>query len=425
MDEARAGQPDRARFLEGAVTLFVGGVFFVLAFQNGSYGTTTWAAAAVLVWWTLGLVAVDVLPGRRPRGTALVTGTLLSLLGVWALLSTQWAADADAAYLQAAQVALYAGAFFLVATTATREAVPRILDGIALAIVGIALVALVGRLFPGFASTGAASRALPAVIERLSWPVGYWNGLAMLVALGLPLLLRTVADARSRVVAAASVAAIPLIVADLYLSSSRGGVIVGVVAVATFVALVRDRLPAMAAAAVGVVGGVTAVLALEWRPVLVNGPFASHAATVAGREVAALLVAVVAATGVAWMLVDPVVRRIPAPSRRVAVGLGGHGRRRSSPRRRVVASARAPALVREASRGVRHARASYAPISSAEAAAAAGSSGPLQSTSGGRRRSSAPAPARSPRGGPSTDPCRCSSATRIRSTSKASASWEP
>ena len=269
MDEARAGQPDRARFLEGAVTLFVGGVFFVLAFQNGSYDTTTWAAAAVLVWWTLGLVAVDVLPGRRPRGTALVTGTLLSLLGVWALVSTQWAADADAAYLQAAQVALYAGAFFLVASTVTREAVPRILDGIALAIVGIALVALVGRLFPGFASTGAASRALPAVIERLSWPVGYWNGLAMLVALGLPLLLRTVADARSRVVAAASVAAIPLIVADLYLTSSRGGAIVGVVAVATFVALVRDRLPAMAAAAVGVVrrrhGGARARVAARAR----------------------------------------------------------------------------------------------------------------------------------------------------------------
>ena len=322
MDEARGGRPGRARFLsDGAITLLVGGVFFVLAFQNGSYDTTTWAAAAVLVWWTLGLVAVDVLPGRRPRGTALVTGTLLGLLGVWALVSTQWTADADAAYLQAAEVTLYTGAFFLVASTVTREAAPRVLDGIALAIVAIALVALIGRLFPGFASTSAAGRALPAVIERLSWPVGYWNGLAMLVALGLPLLLRIVAGTRSRVVAAAAVAAIPLVVADIYLSSSRGGAIVGVVAVTAFVALVRDRLPAMAAAAVGVGGGVTAVLALESRPVLVNGPFASHAASVAGREVAALLVVVVAATGVAWMLVDPVVRRIPAPSRKAAVGL--------------------------------------------------------------------------------------------------------
>ena len=197
MDAALPGRPDRARLLsDGAITLLVGGVFFVLAFKNGSYDTTTWAAAAVLVWWTLGLVAIDVLPGRQPRGTALLTGTLLALLGVWALVSTQWTADADAAYLQAAQVTLYVGAFFLVASTVTREAAPRILDGIALAIVAIALVALIGRLFPGFASTGAAGRALPAVIERLSWPVGYWNGLAMLVALGLPLLLRIVAGTR-------------------------------------------------------------------------------------------------------------------------------------------------------------------------------------------------------------------------------------
>ena len=66
MDEARGGRPGRARFVsDGAITLSVGGVFFVLAFQNGSYDTTTWTAAAVLVWWTLGLVAVDVLPGRR------------------------------------------------------------------------------------------------------------------------------------------------------------------------------------------------------------------------------------------------------------------------------------------------------------------------------------------------------------------------
>ena len=322
MDEARAGRPGRARFLSDvAVTLLVGGVFFVLAFKNGSYDTTTWAAAAVVVWWALGLVAVGVLPGHRPLPTALVTGTLLAILGAWALVSTQWAADADAAYLQAAQVTLYAGAFFLVASMVTRHAVPRILDGIALAIVAIALLALIGRLFPGFAPTGAAARTLPAVVERLSWPVGYWNGLAMLVALGLPLLLRIVVSTRLRIVAATAVAAIPLAVADIYLASSRGGAIVALVAIAMFVALVRNRLPAIAAAAVGVGGGVSAVLVLESRPVLVEGPFSSDAASAAGREVAPLLLAVLVATGVAWVLLDPVVRRIQSPSRRAAVGL--------------------------------------------------------------------------------------------------------
>ena len=122
MVEARAGSPRRAGLLsEVALTLLVGGVFFVLAYENGSYNTMTWTAVAVLVWWTLGLVAIGVLPGHRPARAALVIGTLLSLLAIWALVSTQWAADADAAYLQAAEVALYAGAFFLVASTITRK----------------------------------------------------------------------------------------------------------------------------------------------------------------------------------------------------------------------------------------------------------------------------------------------------------------
>jgi O-Antigen ligase len=323
VDEARAGWPRRAGLLSGvALTLLVGGVFFVLAYDNGSYDTTTWAAVAVLVWWTLGLVAVGVLPGRRPPRAALVVGALLSLLAVWALVSTQWAADADAAYLQAARVALYAGAFFLVASTITRKTAPHLLDGIALAIVAIALVALGGRLFSGLAATRAAGSTLPAVVERLSWPVGYWNGLAMLVALALPLLLRNAAGARSRLAAAAAVAAIAPIVADVYLASSRGGAAVGIVAVATFLVLCRDRLRVAAAAAVGVAGGIAAVLVLESRPVLVDGPFGSHGASVAGREVAPLLAAAVAAVGVAWFVLDPLVRRIPALPRRVAVALG-------------------------------------------------------------------------------------------------------
>ena len=47
--------------------LLVGGVLFVLAYENGSYETTTWAAAAVLVWWALGLAVVGVLPGDARR----------------------------------------------------------------------------------------------------------------------------------------------------------------------------------------------------------------------------------------------------------------------------------------------------------------------------------------------------------------------
>src|SRR4029079_5874260 len=150
--------------------------------------------------------------------------------------------------------------------------------------------------------------------------VGYWNGLAMLVALALPLLLRHAGAARSRLASGAAVAAIPPIAVDSSLASSRGGAVVGLVAVATFIALCRERLRVASAAVVGVAGGVAAVLVLEAQPVLVDGPFGTHAASVAGREVVWLLLVVVAATGAAWFALEPLVRRIPAPPRRVAIG---------------------------------------------------------------------------------------------------------
>jgi hypothetical protein len=86
-----------------------------------------------------------------------------------------------------------------------------------------------------------------------------------------------------------------------------------------FVALCRDRLRVAFAAAVGVGGGILAVLALESRPVLVNGPFGSHASSDAGRHVALLIVAAVAATGAAWFVFEPFARKIPTPPRRAAM----------------------------------------------------------------------------------------------------------
>ena len=281
---------------------------------------------------------------------------------------------------------------------------PRILDGIALAIVAIALVALGGRLFTGFAATAAAGRALPAVVERLSWPVGYWNGLAMLVALALPLLLRNVGR---RAVAARLCGGGGRDPADRCRHLSG------------FVTGRRDRGCRCGCDVRGPVSRplarrgcsghrrrrwVAAVLALESRPVLVNGPFGSHAASVAGREVAAAPRG--GRRGHGRRLVRARAPCAPDPcaiatSRRRTRGCRRRGSHRRSPRCRIRLRGCTP------SRGLRSRPtrpASCAHISSAAAAAAAGSSGPLRSTSGGRRRSSAPARARSPRGGPSTDP---------------------
>jgi len=64
----------------------------------------------------------------------------------------------------------------------------------------------------------------------LSYPLNYWNGLAVLTALGIPFLLRVAVAAKPALVRGAAVAPIPAFTAVIYLASSRGGAVAAAVA---------------------------------------------------------------------------------------------------------------------------------------------------------------------------------------------------
>jgi O-antigen ligase/polysaccharide polymerase Wzy-like membrane protein len=83
---------------------------------------------------------------------------------------------------------------------------------------------------------------LPSTRGRLAWPLNYWNGLAALMALGLPALLGLACSARKLVIRAAAAGAAPLLVLCSYLTFSRGGAIAGGFAVIAFILLSRERL---------------------------------------------------------------------------------------------------------------------------------------------------------------------------------------
>ena len=89
---------------------------------------------------------------------------------------------------------------------------------------------------------------LPGVEGRLSYPVDYWNGLAILVGLAFPLLLE-LRDRRARPIAGA-----PLRSPDSssrrrssISTSSRGGAATAIVGIVLFLALTVRRLAALAA----------------------------------------------------------------------------------------------------------------------------------------------------------------------------------
>src|SRR4029078_5655091 len=98
------------------------------------------------------------------------------------------------------------------------------------AMVGIVLLALVGRFFPSAFSV-EPSTILPTINSRLSFPLGYWNGLGIEMALAYPLLLSIMASRQSRLARGLAAAPLPVLGAVMYLTSSRGAYAAAIVAV--------------------------------------------------------------------------------------------------------------------------------------------------------------------------------------------------
>ncbi|HVH50634.1 MAG TPA: hypothetical protein VM690_00685, partial [Gaiellaceae bacterium] len=112
-------------------------------------------------------------------------------------------------------------------------------NGIALGLGSIAVLALVSRFFHDAFATPAVNVALGT--DRLSYPVNYWNGLAILVGLAVPLLLRAGIEARTEVQRVIAVALIPAIACTIDFASSRSGILAATSALLGFLAIAPRR----------------------------------------------------------------------------------------------------------------------------------------------------------------------------------------
>jgi O-antigen ligase len=206
------------------VSAVVAAAVFYVAYEDGSYSLASRSAIAIAVWWTI-LVAVvaRVWPvAPIPRG-AVVTGSLLAGFALWDLASTAWAASAENAYEEFDRTALYLGVYALAVLSTSRRRRVWVVDGLTVAITAICVVALLSRIFPGLFPNRGLSTLLPSASTRLSFPLDYWNGLGIFVALAFPLLLHS-ALSGDRVRRATALAAVPVLGAVVYLTSSRGAV---------------------------------------------------------------------------------------------------------------------------------------------------------------------------------------------------------
>jgi O-antigen ligase/polysaccharide polymerase Wzy-like membrane protein len=214
-----------------------------LAFQGGGYDPVVRGEVGVAVWWIVGLAAiVGLLPMARIGPAGWIGLGLLVAFGVWTALGISWSESSERSVAEVARVATYAGILALALAIQGWGAARRMAIGVVAAIALVGAFALLSRLhpdwFPGI-ETGAVGSATRS---RLSYPLDYWNGLATLMAMGIPLAVWAAASVRRVAGQAIAAAAVPVMALTALYTISRGGVIELGIGVVVLLALHPRRL---------------------------------------------------------------------------------------------------------------------------------------------------------------------------------------
>jgi tetratricopeptide (TPR) repeat protein len=291
-----AAEPLSSALLVAAGALLAAAIFF----SGGSTdGPLAWiGGGAIVVAAAAGAAALS---GRWPvpeldRAGLLFVGLLAGFV-VWNGISIAWSAAPDRswnyfnrglAYLAFALLGLAVGA-------AVRRAPRAVAFGLAAVIGGACLWALAGKVIPALYEDYER-------FARLRSPVGYWNGLALLAAIGLPLGLWIASQRQhDRRLRSAGVVLVYVLGIAAVLTYSRGGLLAVAFAVVAYLALARERVEGIVAFGIA---AAAALPALTWgltQPGVADD-FQSNAVRTADGAWFGLIVflGALAAFGVAW-----------------------------------------------------------------------------------------------------------------------------
>ncbi len=208
-------------------------------------------AATLVACGALGAALTGTIPWPRlTRAGVVLVGSVAGLVAVTAL-TIVWSVAPDLSwdyanraflYLALLAVGLFIGALVERAPVATAW-------GLTVVVAAAVGWGLAGKIAPGLYADGGR-------IARLRAPVDYWNALALLLAMGMPLALWLAELPRlsRRVRGLGAVLLFALVVAT-FLTYSRGGILVAGVAVVAWLWLSSSRLASLTTIAVALLGG--------------------------------------------------------------------------------------------------------------------------------------------------------------------------
>jgi hypothetical protein len=304
---------------DAAAGIGVAAAVFALSYADGGFAPTTRAYAGIAAWWLLGIGAAFGIASAWSSidRLAVVALGLFAAFAVWILISVRWAADDERAFAQFNQVALYVAVLAIAIVVARLVPASVLVGGVALALSAVATVALVSRCFPSTFGLQPGSTIISALKNRLSFPLGYWNGLGIEVALAYPILLAVMTARRSRVASALAASPLPILAAVMYLTSSRGAFAAAAVGIVVFLVLTPRRWPALAGVAVAGGASAVAVAVLVPKKALVNGDVDTALGVQQGHHAALWIGIACVLTALVWAGLAELGKRLPSPSRTV------------------------------------------------------------------------------------------------------------
>ncbi len=287
-----------------------------VAWVNGGYFATSWGWTALVL---LAVAAVALVRGRTralTRADGIFVGALAALLG-WTALSALWSRSVPATVLEVERSLVYVAAALALVVVTRRETAGRVLAGALAGITAVSGYALSTRLFPE--QLGSLD---PVAGYRLADPLGYWNGLGLYCAAGVLLALGLAARRCHRELRALAAATMPVLATTLYFTFSRGAWVALAFGLGTMLALDRDRLRLVAAAATLVpASAVAAVLAARSTALTREGSTLA-AASSEGHRLAPALALLALASALSVLCLAALQRRVRIGTRgRRAIGI--------------------------------------------------------------------------------------------------------
>jgi hypothetical protein len=269
-----------------------------IALAGGGFGLGDRHAAGLAVWLVVVVLLVLGAAGRAVLERPFYwTSGLIGSVALFSAISSLWSGSIELSVTEVDRVLVYLGVFiaaFLIAQTDQRR--QRFAEGIAIGLIGVAILGLASRLLPEIFPVASGLGSGP----RLLYPLDYWNANAAAFGIATALCLWMARHSLSPVLRWVSAASIPALLVALYVTYSRGGLLVVVVACGVLAILSHDRLWMLGTLAIGALGALPAVLAIQGNRLIadnVNGPGVADqgltvlAILVAGTALAVLLFA--------------------------------------------------------------------------------------------------------------------------------------